>query len=229
MKESRSRIPRHAQENRRKSGTGFLREPLNGALHCAGIILAIAATIALALRAGTALELFAYLVFGTGMTLLYLASTLYHWLPVTPEAQRRLRRIDHAMIFVYIAATYTPVCAVALGSVTGWTVLAVIWSLALAGVFLKVFWLDAPRRLSTVLYVAMGWAALAVLVPLERSISIYGVAWLVGGGVMYTVGAVIYAMKRPNLGIMGFHEIFHVFVLAGSACHFWVVYRYVAA
>lgn len=209
--------------------TDKLREPLSGLTHCLGALMAAAAAAALCLRARTPLELAAYLVFGAGMVGLYTASTLYHWLPVSPEAQRRLRRIDHSMIFIYIAATYTPICAVALGTPLGWTVLWLIWSLALLGVILKIFWLEAPRRLSTALYVIMGWIALGVLPPLTRAIGLSGVLWLLGGGLMYTAGAVIYALKRPNMGPLGFHEIFHLFVIAGSACHFWTIYRYIAA
>ena len=207
----------------------WLRDPLNGFIHCLGAALAVAATAVLAACARTPLELAAYLVFGIGMILLYLSSTLYHWLPVSPSALRALRRVDHSMIFIYIAATYTPVCAVALQGTVGWVLLVLIWALAGAGVLIKIFWLDAPRRLSTTLYVVMGWVALGVLYPLAKAISLYGVLWLVAGGVMYTVGAVIYAVKRPNIGVFGFHEIFHIFVIAGSACHFWVVFRYVAA
>lgn len=205
-----------------------LREPLNGLTHCLGCMFAILATVLLALKAGSFLEVAAYLIFGLGMFLLYLSSTLYHWLPMEAAGQRRLRRIDHAMIFIYIAATYTPVCAVALHGGLGWTMLAVIWALALAGVVMKVFWM-APRWLSTALYIVMGWIALGALIPLEKVITLWGVFWLVAGGVMYTVGAVIYAVKRPNFGVMGFHEIFHVFVLAGSVCHFWTIYRYVTS
>lgn len=208
--------------------SGRLRDPLNGFIHCLGVGLAAAATAVLAARARTPLELAAYLVFGIGMILLYLSSTLYHWLPVSPSGLRALRRIDHSMIFIYIAATYTPICAIALQGTAGWVLLAVIWTLAVAGVLVKVFWLDAPRRLSTTLYVVMGWIALGVLYPLAKSISLPGVLWLIGGGVMYTAGAVIYAVKRPNIGVFGFHEIFHIFVIAGSACHFWVVVHYVA-
>lgn len=206
-----------------------LREPLNGLTHCLGVLLAAAATVALAARARTSFELASYLVFGAGMILLYLASTLYHWLPVSPAGQRLLRRVDHSMIFIYIAATYTPVCAVALQSTLGWAVLILIWSLAVVGVAMKVFWLEAPRRLSTALYVVMGWIALGVLIPLEKAIMLGGVLWLIAGGVMYTLGAVIYAVKRPNFGVMGFHEIFHLFVIAGSACHFWTVFHYIAS
>jgi hemolysin III len=138
--------------------------------------------------------------------------------------------LDHMTIFILIAGTYTPICLLALDG--GWRagLLALIWTLALCGVVLKVLWMDAPRWLSVGIYLAMGWLAVIAASAIFRAIPPGGTAWILGGGLVYSAGALIYGLKRPNLvpGIFGFHELWHLFVMAGSACHFWVMLRYIA-
>lgn len=210
----------------------FLRDPVNGLTHCIAAALAVAGTVALILRAIDPVmpsHVVGFSVFGGGMILLYTASTLYHWLPLGERGVRVLRRVDHAMIFVYIAATYTPICLIPLRGPWGWSILGVIWTVALAGILLKTFWITAPRWLSTAIYLGMGWIALAGIYPLAMSLPRAGLAWLVAGGLVYSLGAVVYALKRPDPfpGVLGFHEIFHLFVIGGSTCHFILMYRFI--
>jgi hemolysin III len=208
-----------------------LREPVSGLTHLAGVLLALIALIVLLTRAGGRVDqLVAFGIFGLSLIALYSASALYHLLPVSPAATARLRRLDHMMIFILIAGTYTPVCVLALEG--GWRagLLGLVWTLALCGVALKLLWMEAPRWLSVGVYLAMGWLAVIAASAIFRAIPYGGIAWILGGGLVYSAGALIYALKRPNLvpGVFGFHELWHLFVLAGSACHFWAMLRYIA-
>lgn len=209
-----------------------LRDPVSGLTHCIAAALAVLGTILLIDRvASPALpwHIVTFSIFGVGMIALYTASTLYHWLPASPHGIRVLRRIDHSMIFVYIAATYTPICLIPLRGPWGWTIFGIVWGVALFGIFMKMFWLHAPRWLSTGLYLGLGWVVIIGIYPLIMSLPLGGVLWLFAGGIMYSIGAVIYAKKWPNPvpDVFGFHEIFHLFVIAGSLCHFFVMYYFV--
>ncbi len=210
-----------------------LREPVNGLTHLAGALLASVGLIVLlatAVRAGRVDQIVAFGVFGFSLIALYTASTLYHLLPLSPHGIARLRRLDHMMIFVLIAGTYTPFCLLALDGAWQAGLLALIWSLALCGILLKLLWMDAPRWLSVVLYLGMGWVALVAAPALFRAVPIGGMAWVLAGALVYSAGALIYGLKRPNPlpGVFGFHELWHLFVMAGSACHFWAVLGYIA-
>ena len=133
------------------------------------------------------------------------------------------------MIFVLIAGSYTPVCLINLRGKTGWTLLALVWAFALGGIILKAIWINAPRWLSTAIYVIMGWLIVFAFYPLEKAVPIGGIVLLAGGGIIYTLGAVIYAVKWPKLNfkMFGFHEIFHLFVMAGTAMHTAFMFAYV--
>jgi hemolysin III len=208
-----------------------LREPVSGLTHLVGALLALVASVVLLTKvAGRVDQLVAFSIFGLSLIVLYVASALYHLLPVSASATARLRRLDHMTIFVLIAGTYTPICVLALDG--GWRMglLSLIWTLALCGVVLKLLWMDAPRWLSVGIYLAMGWVAVIAASAIFRAIPSGGIAWIVGGGVVYSVGALVYGLRRPNLvpGIFGFHELWHLFVMAGSACHFWAMLRYIA-
>ena len=206
-----------------------LREPISGLTHLVGVVLAvIALVVLLAAGAGRVDQLVAFGIFGCSLIALYSASALYHLLPLSPAAVARLRRLDHMTIFILIAGTYTPICVLALED--GWGLLGLVWTLALSGVVLKLLWMDAPRWLSVGLYLAMGWVAVVAASAIFRAVPSGGIAWIVGGGLVYSAGALIYGLKRPNLvpGVFGFHELWHLFVMAGSACHFWVMLRYIA-
>jgi hemolysin III len=209
-----------------------LREPVNGLTHLAGMFLAIFGTwllVSRAVAANKTTHILSFAVFGLSLVALYLASALYHLLKVSDAKIRILRRIDHIMIFVFIAGTYTPVCLIALKGSWGWSLLAVIWGVAVIGIVLKTFWLQAPRRLSVTVYLIAGWLAAIAVVPLLRALPAWGIAWILFGGFFYSAGALIYGVKRPNPfpGVFGFHEIWHIFVLAGSFSHFYLMWRYI--
>src|SRR5215207_11203236 len=186
--------------------------------------------LARAASAGRTDQIVAFAIFGLSLIALYSACTLYHLLPLSPPSVARLRRVDHMMIFVLIGGTYTPFCLLALDGAWRVGLLSVIWSLAVCGILLKLFWMEAPRWLSVTLYLGMGWVAVIAAPALFLAVPTGGIAWVLGGGLLYTAGALIYALKRPNLmpGVFGFHELWHLFVVAGSACHFWAVLHYLA-
>ena len=205
---------------------------MNGFTHFVGILLAMGALVLLLTRSNlpvTTLHTVSFTIFGSAMILLYTFSTLYHWLNVKESTLKVLRKIDHIMIFVFIAATYTPVCLVTLGGGWGWSMFGIVWGLTLAGFVLKIFWLNAPRWLYTAIYLMMGWIIVIGIWPLVQALAFGGLIWLAAGGVFYTIGAVIYGTRKPNPwpGVFGFHEIFHLFVLAGSLSHFLLMYLYV--
>ncbi len=208
----------------------ILREPVNGLTHLAAALLACLGLVVLLARATSAEQIVAFTIFGLSLISMYAASTLYHLLPLSPAGVARLRRVDHMMIFVLIAGTYTPFCLLALES--GWRaeLLSLVWGLAACGVLLKLVWMEAPRWLSVALYLGMGWVAVLAAPALFRAVPTEGMAWVLGGGLVYTAGALIYGLRRPNLvpGVLGFHEVWHLFVIVGSACHYWAVLWYVA-
>ena len=210
----------------------FIREPINSLTHLAGLLLSVAGMILLLARAleePTAAGLTGALVFSLGLIGLYSASTVYHWAKASPPVIARLRTLDHIMIYILIAATYTPICLLALNQLTGGVLLGVIWTLTLTGIILKLVWTSAPRWLYTGLYLGLGWAAITVIYPLIQALPAMAIVLMVSGGLSYTVGAVIYGLKprRLRVGPFGFHEIFHLFILAGSLLHFLMVYLYV--
>lgn len=208
-----------------------LREPVNGLTHAAGGVLAFVGLfvlVASAASAGRMDQIVAFGIFGISLVALYIASSLYHLLPLSPAGVARLRKLDHVAIFVLIAGTYTPFCLLALDGGWRWGVLAIAWGLALCGASLKLLWMGAPRWLSVLLYLGMGWVAVAAVPALLRTLPAGGMAWVLAGGLTYSAGALVYGLKRPNPipGAFGFHELWHLFVVAGSACHFWAVLRY---
>jgi hemolysin III len=172
----------------------------------------------------------AFTIYGSSLILLYSISFLYHSLPVEGQRLRALRTLDHIAIYFLVAGTYTPVALLILDSRLGQGLLAVVWLIALAGIPFKLLYLDAPVWLSTGTYLGMGYLALIAIVPLAEAVSLPGLLWLAAGGVAYTVGAVIYSGRRPDPfpGRFGHHEIWHLLVLVGSACHFaFMVYHVV--
>lgn len=205
-----------------------LRDPVSGLTHLAGALLGVVALIYLVIKSanhGTARHIASFAVFGVSVILLYTSSAFYHLLAVSDSARVIFRKIDHSMIFVLIAGSYTPFCLIPLDGMKGWILLGVIWGLVVVGLCVKLYWLHAPRWISTGIYLLMGWMAVVVFEPLAESLTPAGLYWLVVGGLFYTVGAVIYALKRPNPfpPLFGFHEIWHLFVLAGTASHFMSV------
>jgi hemolysin III len=209
-----------------------LREPVNGLTHLAGAVLAVgvlALLVCQAIGSGSLRLAIGVTIFGVSLIALYTASALYHLLPLSLVGQERLRRLDHMMIFVLIAGSYTPVCLTALRGGWRWGLLALIWALAAGGILLKLCWMGAPLWLSTGVYCAMGWTALVAAPELFRAVPLGGMLWFIAGGVIYTLGALIFALGRPNPlpGRFGSHELWHLFVLGGSACHVWAMIRYI--
>lgn len=209
-----------------------IKEPVNSLTHLSGAVLSMIGMILMILKAvahQSGLQLASALVFGVSLILLYSASTIYHWLNVSDKTNAWLRKLDHSMIYVLIAGTYTPVCLNVLGGVLGWTLFGIVWGLAIIGIILKLLWLNAPRWLYTSFYLVLGWLAIFFIVPIYKSLPIEGFLFLIAGGVFYTVGSVIYAMKpkKMQISIFGFHEIFHLFILGGSLAHFIMVNQFI--
>jgi len=206
-----------------------IREPFNAGSHLIGLLLAALGTWFLLGSADTDTQLLAFAVYGATLMLLYAASTVYHGLPLGEVGLRRLRTLDHIAIYFLIAGTYTPVAMITLHDSGGPALLAASWAIAAVGIPFKIRWLDAPVWISTAIYLAMGYLALLAVVPIGRAVGPDGLAWLIAGGVAYTIGAVIFALERPNLRPgFGHHEIWHLLVLLGSGCHFGFVLFHVA-
>ena len=208
---------------------GWPKEPFNCYSHLLGAVLATAGLIALILQSESPWHVVGFSVYGGSLILLFAASTISHGLSLSPRGDDLLRRLDHAAIFILIAGSYTPVCLVTLRDDWGWGLFALVWSAAIAGVVLKLFFDHLPRWSTTVLYLGMGWVAVVAVVPLVRNVHLGGLAWLLAGGLLYTFGAIVYVTRRPDPfpDTFGFHEVFHVFVLAGSGAHFTFMMRYV--
>lgn len=173
------------------------------------------------------LILFSTCVFGLSMVALYSASCYYHTLSWENPKHTLFRKLDHSMIFVLIAGTYTPICLYYLIKPASWIFTLIIWFIALSGIVIKIFWLNAPRLLYTLLYVAMGWAVVFYW-PAFAAIPLPCLSLIAAGGLAYTIGAVLYIIKKPNLSkLWGFHELFHIFILLGSFFHFMAIYLFI--
>lgn len=202
-----------------------LEERLNVISHGIGVILGIVALVFLVIHAsqnGTASHIVSFSIYGASIIVLYLASTLYH-VSRKPTARKRLRIFDHAAIYILIAGTYTPFTLVTLDGALGWTIFGLVWGFALVGIILKLFYTGRFDKLSTLMYVCMGWLIIFAIKPLIANFSSEGLFWLLAGGIAYTIGAILYSFQKLPLN----HAIFHVFVLAGSIFHFVSVYAYV--
>lgn len=211
----------------------YFREPINGFTHLAGALLSFIGLLALIIKTTitnpSTVSIVAVIIFGLSMILLYSASATYHLVVSSDKVISFLRRLDHAMIFILIAGSYTPFCLIALNGSTGWVLFSLITLIAITGVSFKLIWFNCPRWISTIIYVGMGWIAIFLIVPLYKALSLNGLLLLVLGGVFYTIGAVIYATKPRFLKFknFGFHEIFHIFIMLGTLTHFICVFKYV--
>ena len=209
------------------------REPMNALTHLIGAVLSVFGIIAMLVLIiaednVTPLTLVSVLAFGVGLICLYGTSFTYHAAQGDQQKILHLKKLDHAMIFILIAGTYTPFCLLCLTGTMRVAMMVAIWGVALIGIILKVAWINMPRWLGTGLYIFLGWFALFVLGPLYQALPLPGFILLLGGGVMYTIGGVIYAIKKPNFGEhFGFHELFHIFVILGSFCHFICVFFFI--
>ena len=212
-----------------------IKDPGSALTHFIAMILALCAASPLIIKAAAEPDkshVLALSIFIVSMILLYAASTIYHTLDISPKINRMLRKVDHMMIFILIAGTYTPVCMLVLGDRTGWIMLALVWGIAAAGILINALWITCPKWFSSVIYIAMGWVCVLVFGPLLKTLSTPAFLWLLAGGIIYTVGGVIYALKLPIFNakhkFFGSHEVFHLFVMGGSVCHFIFMYLYVA-
>lgn len=209
-----------------------IREPGSALTHFIACLMAAIAASPLIMKAQSGMTTTAVAIFAVSMILLYGASALYHSVNVTGKVLSVFRKIDHMMIFVLIAGSYTPVCLIALGGSMGYSLLALVWGVAIAGMFINVLWITCPKWVSSVIYIAMGWLCLLVFGTLWNTLPHAAFGWLLAGGIIYTIGGVIYALKLPVFNSLhknfGSHEIFHLFVMGGSICHFIFMYLYVA-
>ncbi len=206
-----------------------IREKFNAISHFSGSVFAIGGLYALIAKSNTLLKQVSAFIFCITMFLMFFSSALYHTVDAKDEVIKFLRKLDHVMIGLFIAGTYTPLCLISLGkSKVGFVFLILIWVLAIISVLQSFFWIDAPRWFSTGIYLLMGWVAIFGIKYVYLALSFKGFLWLMIGGFFYTIGAIIYAIKKPNFGkILGFHEIWHVFVLGGAVSHYIMVYKYV--
>lgn len=211
-----------------------LKDPCSAITHFIALLMTVLGAVPLLYKAAFAqepLRMFSVTVYLVSMFLLYLASTLYHSFDVSETVNRRLKKFDHMMISVLIAGSYTPICLVSLRTSVGIPLVCLIWTMAAAGILLKAFWVYCPKWLSSMIYISMGWVCVFAFVPLMHALPAAGFFWLVLGGVIYTAGGVIYALKIPFMRQLteqfGNHEVFHLFVMGGSLCHFIVMYAYV--
>ncbi len=212
-----------------------IREPGSAITHFIAMMMAVFAAVPLLVKAGvqSGQESFlAMAIFMGSMILLYGASATYHSVDLTGKSLRIFRKLDHMMIFVLIAGSYTPICLIVLGGKLGYTLLALVWGIAAVGMIVKACWITCPKWFSSVIYIAMGWVCVLVFGPLLKTLSLPAFLWLLAGGIIYTVGGVIYALKLPIFNAkhksFGSHEVFHLFVMGGSICHFIFMYLYVA-
>ena len=208
-----------------------LREPVNAISHGAGALGAVIALTLMVVFAAIRADhwhVISFAVFGSTLILMYMSSFFYHAVRVSEKALAVFRQVDHIMIFMVIAGSYTPLCLIPLRGPWGWTLFGTVWGIAVAGIFLKLFFMGAPRWISTLIYLSMGWLCVVAIYPLVNTLSPMALLWMALGGLFYSVGAIVYALKRPNPfpGIFGFHEIWHCFVILGSACHFWLSFKH---
>lgn len=213
-----------------------IREPGSAITHYIGMLLSLIAAAPLLVKAeisGIPSALTAMGIFILTMILLYAASTVYHTLDVKAGVLKVFRKLDHMMIFVLIAGTYTPICLLVLKGKVGMIMLALVWGIAVVGMVLKAFWVTCPKWFSSIIYIGMGWVCLMGFPEILNALSPAAFGWLLAGGIIYTVGGIIYALKLPIFNSrhknFGSHEIFHLFVMAGSLCHYIVMYSFVAA
>lgn len=211
-----------------------VKDPGSAITHFIGMLMAVFAAVPLILKAAhepSRIYLISITIYAVSLILLYAASTTYHTFDKSEKVNTILKKIDHMMISVLIAGSYTPICLLVLDKTIGIPMLIVVWSIALVGILLKAFWVYCPKWVSSVLYIGMGWTCVLGFTQLLNSMSPAAFGWLLAGGLIYTVGGIIYALKLPIFNMkhknFGSHEIFHLFVMGGSACHFVVMYAFI--
>jgi hemolysin III len=209
-----------------------LREPVSGLMHLGGAAAAaVGLIVLLVLGRDNPWKELALAVYGASLVLMFAASAAYHLIQANPQIRRFLRTLDHSAIYLLIAGTYTPLCLHFFSGFWRWGLLAIVWSMALLGIAVKLFILAAPRWITAGIYLVMGWMALLAVKPMIQTMPPAALVWLLVGGLFFTVGAVVYVTKRPDFfpGVFGFHELWHIFVILGSLSHFIVVAAFVAS
>ena len=208
------------------------REPVNSLTHMIGAVVFAVGTLGMILRSGVhsnfeVVSIVSAVVFGVSLVALYSSSAIYHFSTAAEGVVERLRKLDHSMIYVLIAGTYTPILLRFFTASRSWILLGIMWAMAVSGIVMKLTWIKMPRLISTAYYLLMGW--FIMFDPPALANLPTGAFWLLlGGGISYTCGGVIYAFKKPNLGrVIGYHELFHLFILLGSFLHFWLVFIYI--
>lgn len=212
-----------------------VKDPGSAITHFIGMLMAVFAATPLLIKAAGhpgGIHVLSLGVFILSMILLYTASTVYHTFGKTITVHRRLKKFDHMSIYVLIAGTYTPICLIVLNGSLGIGLLILIWSLAVIGIIVTGFWVHCPKWFSSVVYIAMGWTCVLAFTRLINSLPAAAFYWLLAGGIIYTAGGIIYALKLPIFNNrhknFGSHEIFHLFCIGGSFCHFMLMYLYIA-
>ena len=211
-----------------------IKDPGSAITHFIGMLMAIFAAVPLLIKAAREPEriyLISIAIYAASLILLYAASTTYHTFNRSERVNTILKKIDHMMISVLIAGSYTPICLLVLKGKLGLILLTVVWGFAIVGILIKAFWVYCPKWVSSVLYIGMGWTCVLAFTQILNSMSPAAFGWLLAGGIIYTIGGIIYALKLPIFNCkhknFGSHEIFHLFVMGGSACHFIVMYAFV--
>lgn len=212
-----------------------IKDPGSALTHFIALLGALIASVPLLTKAAAEpdrIHLASMAIFIVSMILLYSASTIYHTLNISERINKRLRKFDHMMIYALIAGTYTPVCLIVLGDSSGYRLLALVWGIALVGMIINLIWITCPKWFSSLIYIAMGWVCVLALKQIIAALSPAAFGWLLAGGLIYTVGGIIYALKLPlfpkKFRYFGSHELFHLFVMGGSLCHYVMMYAFVA-
>lgn len=212
----------------------MLKEPGSAITHGIALVLAILGSIPLLIKAADKQNILFFAAMGIfifSMILLYAASTIYHSVDSSEKVNRRLRKIDHMMIFLMIAGGYTPICLLVLHNRMGHILCGVIWLTAVAGMLLKACWVTCPKWLSSVLYIGLGWFGVPTFSAIFHNLLGGGLGWFLAGGILYTIGGIVYALRLPIFNSrhknFGSHEVFHIFTMLGSACHFILMYFYI--
>ena len=218
----------HIMEQKR-----HIKEPGSAITHFIGMLMALFAAVPLLIKAAhepSRIYIISLTIYAASLILLYAASTTYHTFDISAKVNTVLKKIDHMMISVLIAGSYTPVCLIVLKGKTGIILLSIVWAIAVAGILIKAFWVYCPKWVSSVLYIGMGWTCVLAFTQILNNMSPAAFGWLLAGVIIYTAGGVIYALKLPLFNNrhknFGSHEIFHLFVMGGSACHFVVMYAF---
>lgn len=211
-----------------------IKDPGSAITHFIGMLMAIFAAVPLLIKAAhepSKIYIISIAIYALSLILLYAASTTYHTVNRTERTNTILKKVDHMMISVLIAGSYTPICLLVLKGKTGIVLLFIVWSIAIIGILIKAFWVHCPRWVSSALYIGMGWTCVLAFTQILNSMTPAAFGWLLAGGVIYTIGGVIYALKLPIFNnrhkYFGSHEIFHLFVMGGSTCHFILMYVFI--